>query len=749
MAKKKNAAAASSDAAASKKAPKKAPSAATPETMPEPTGRGSTDPAPSVTSEPDGPSPMAAPPSGSGVRAAGSVVTDLPAERPSRAVVEAVSPVVDGGRFAAKASIDRPLRVVADVFTDGHDHVAAAATFFPPTDLVDPGTPAEPVTVPMTALGNDRHEAWFTPDRLGRWTYDVSGWVAHAETWRQGTVKKIDAGVDVALDLLVGLDLVDAMLAEPHASATDADLDALRTLRSQLDEGDPGSLGDDAWDDVFFRCESRRPSHHLDRPLPIDVDPRIGTVGSWYSFFPRSTVEGQTLTNEGGPATLRDAIGRLDAIAAMDFDVVYIPPVHPIGATNRKGKDNSTVAEADDVGSPYAIGSDDGGHLAVAPELGTIDDVTALAEACRERGMDLAIDIAFNCSPDHPWVTEHPEWFTTLPDGSIAYAENPPKKYEDIYPLNFETEAWESLWQALADVFLFWIDRGVTIFRVDNPHTKSFAFWQWAIGMIRTAHPEVVFLSEAFTRPRVMERLAKVGFNQSYTYFAWRNTAEELEEYFTELSTETIDFLRPTAWPNTHDILTEPVQQGGRAGFISRTVLAATLCPTWGVYGPVWELMVTEPREGVEDYRDSEKYEVRHWDLGRADSLAPLIARVNEIRHELPALTDLASIRFHRCDDPSILCFTKTDPAGVGDPVLVVANTDPHSSHMGFVDVDLAAIDLPYGIDYDVVDHLGGTTHRWSGNRNYVELHPHGVMAHVFTVHPVDTDGPTVQEESH
>ncbi|MEP1124889.1 MAG: maltotransferase domain-containing protein [Ilumatobacter sp.] len=650
----------------------------------------------------------------------------FPAHRPSRTIVEPVSPMVDGGAFAGKASIGRPVRIVADVFTDGHDVVfAEAAVGSASSDAVR--------TIPMAPLGNDRFEAWFTPDELGRWNYEVTGWVSHAETWRLGTAAKVAAGLDVEVEAAIGAALVAAMRATPHHAATDADLARLATLGTALESGNTEAITDDDWTQLFHRCEPRDAADS-GAPLPIDVDPLLGAIGSWYSFFPRSTASDGDVAPDA-PGTLRTAIDRLDHIADMGFDVVYIPPVHPIGTTNRKGRDNSTNAQDGDVGSPYAIGSPDGGHFAVAPELGTVDDVTALAAACDARGMKLALDIAFNCSPDHPWVSEHPDWFVRRPDGSIQYAENPPKKYEDIYPLDFETDDWQALWTELADVFRFWIERGVTIFRVDNPHTKAFAFWEWAIGEIRTAHPEVIFLSEAFTRPRVMQRLAKLGFNQSYTYFAWRHTAHELREYFEELSTETIDFLRPNAWPNTHDILTEQLQHGGRAGFVSRAILAATMSPSWGVYGPLFELLETSPRDGVEDYLDSEKYEVRHWNLDRADSLAPLLARLNEIRRQHPALCDLASITFHPCDDESLLCFTKTDPAGIGDPVLVVVNVDPFAEHRGFVDVDLAAVGLEYESSYDVVDRLGGTTHHWRGNRNYVELSPYGAMAHIFTVH--------------
>ena len=650
----------------------------------------------------------------------------LPHRRPSRAVVEPVRPVVDGGRYPAKATLGRPTTFTADVFTDGHDLVSAALLIRPV------GTEAW-TEVPFEAMVNDRHRATFTPDTLGRWEYDVVGWIAHAETWRRGTIKKIDAGLDVGVELDIGYRLVAEMLSNPRSSTTDADLDRLRSLSDGLAGHDVGGLDDDSWDDLFRRAERRDPVDRLESPIPFDVDRVLASVGAWYSFFPRSTVGRQE-----SPGTLRSAVERLDDIASMGFDVVYIPPVHPIGTTNRKGRNNAVVAEADDVGSPYAIGSADGGHRSVDPALGTVDDVTALADACRSRGMELALDIAFNCSPDHPWVSEHPEWFVKRPDGSIQFAENPPKKYEDIYPLDFETDDWESLWRELVDVFRFWIGQGVTVFRVDNPHTKSFAFWEWALATLRREHPDTIFLSEAFTRPRVMERLAKIGFNQSYTYFAWRQNAWELRSYFDDLATRTIDYFRPNAWPNTHDILTEQLQHGGRPAFVMRAILAATLSPSWGIYGPAYELLRNEPRPGVEDYLDSEKYQLQHWDLSDPDSIAPLITRLNQIRRDHPALTDLESIRFHPADDPALLCFTKTDPTGRTAPVLVVANVDAHAVHAGRVDIDLAAIGLEYGSEYDVVDRLGGATHRWVGNDNYVELSPWGTIAHVFTVHPAD-----------
>ena len=662
----------------------------------------------------------------------------LPTSRPSRVVVEPVRPVVDGGDYSAKSAIGEPMTVVADVFADGHDVVAAALRWRPVTT----GQQSEWQEVAMVSVGNDRYTATITPNELGRIEYDVVGWIDHLETWRRDTVTKLDAGLDVTSELLTGTRLIDA--AADCATTSQENRDHLAHLHRTLRDGDTMVLSDARWTDIFWRCTPREPEAHLARPLPVDIDPLHGTFGAWYEFFPRSTVVNGSRSRVGHepdpqPSTLLESIDRLDHIAAMGFDIVYLPPIHPIGTTNRKGSNNATTAAPDDVGSPWGIGSPEGGHTAVAPDLGTVDDVTTFATACSERNMHLALDIAFQCSPDHPWVLAHPEWFSKRPDGSIQYAENPPKKYQDIYPLDFESDDWQGLWNALADVFRFWIERGVTVFRVDNPHTKSFAFWEWAIATLRSEHPETVFLAESFTRPRVMERLAKIGFNQNYTYFTWRQSQTELREYFEDLATRTVDYFRPNAWPNTPDILTEQLQHGGRAMFVSRAILAATLSPSWGVYGPAFELLeATAVREGSEEYLDSEKYQLRTWDLSSDDSLAPLLTRLNQIRHDQRSLRNLHTLHVHACDDPAILCFSKTDPAGVGRPVLVVVNLDPFERHQAFVDIDLHALGLPYGADFDVVDELGGVTYRWSGNMNFVDLAPWSASAHVFSVHRVD-----------
>ena len=669
-----------------------------------------------------------------------------PASRPSRVVVEAVAPLVDGGAFPAKATVGELVTVTADVFTDGHDRAAAALRY-------RAGRKGWR-EVPMEPLGNDRFRAAFVPDALGRWQYQVVGWLDHLGTWRHGMELKLAAGVDVAVDIQIGIGLIDRSLER----AKGKDATALRALRDRLAAGDTRSLGLLASEDeprhgdghvpdladvepehehldldaLFWRTGVREPVAELPRPVDIEVDPERARFSAWYEFFPRSTIAPAT-----GHSTLLDAMGRLDYVAAMGFDVLYLPPVHPIGMTQRKGRNNTTTPTSDDTGSPWAIGAPDGGHTAVHAELGTVDDVTKLAFAARDRGIELALDLAFQCTPDHPWVTEHPEWFAHRPDGTIQYAENPPKKYQDIYPLDFESTDWEGLWNGLADVIRFWIDAGVTIFRVDNPHTKAFAFWEWVIATIRQEHPETIFLAEAFTRPRVMERLAKIGFNQSYTYFTWRQSSWELRQYFEDLAERTVDYFRPNAWPNTPDILTEQLQTGGPTMFATRAILAATLSPAWGVYGPAFELMEHLPvRPGSEEYLDSEKYQLRQWDLHRPASLAPLLGRLNRIRREQPALQHLRTLAFHNTDNPALLCFSKTDPAGAGPPVLVVVNLDAHQRQHGWVDIDLQPLGLPYESAYDVVDQLTDARYRWLGNSNFVDLDP-SFPAHIFRVESV------------
>jgi starch synthase (maltosyl-transferring) len=637
-----------------------------------------------------------------------------------RLVIEGVWPEIDGGRFPVKRAVGEHVQVEADVFADGHDvvtsmllHRRAGATDWSET--------------PMSELGNDRYSAAFEVGEHGVYEYTLTAWIDAYATWARGLGKKVDAGQDVSLDLEAGAELV-AAAAERAAGR---DRDALVVLATALAGAEPVmervemALAEQTTT-LLRRYPDRELGTSYERELRVVVDRERARYSTWYELFPRSTGA------PGRHGTFADVERRLPYVAELGFDVLYLPPIHPIGRTMRKGRNNALVPKPDDVGSPWAIGSEEGGHDAIHPELGTLEDFRRLVAAASEHGIEIALDLAFQCSPDHPYVREHPEWFKHRPDGSVQFAENPPKRYEDIYPLNFESEAWWELWQELLRVVLFWIEQGVRIFRVDNPHTKPFAFWEWLIGEVKRAHRDVLFLSEAFTRPRVMARLAKLGFTQSYTYFTWRNTKHELIEYFGELSRgKQREFFRPNVWTNTPDILTEYLQHGGRPAFVIRLVLAGTLAASYGMYGPAFELCEREPREpGSEEYLSSEKYELRAWDLERADSLRPLVARVNGIRRANVALQSDWSLVFHPTDNEQLLAYSK---ASEGNVVLCIVNLDPHHRQAGWVDLSLGHLGLDDG-PFQVQDLLGGGTFLWHGARNYVDLDPGVLPAHVFAV---------------
>ncbi|HUG09055.1 MAG TPA: alpha-1,4-glucan--maltose-1-phosphate maltosyltransferase [Acidimicrobiia bacterium] len=638
-----------------------------------------------------------------------------------RVVIEAASPQVDRGSFPAKSTLGDPIDVEADVFADGHDVVRCVVRY----QRVSTRGWTE---IPMEFLGNDRWRAVFTPDELGLWQFEIAGWVDHFESWLSGIRKKAEAGVDLAVELEIGAWLytetsqrarsgdADELLAVA-ASLVDASLDPDARLSAGTSEKATG---------LARRYPDRSRETRSSTRWPVVVDREKAVFSTWYELFPRSWSK-----KKGEHGTFADVEDRLDYIADMGFDVLYLPPIHPIGTTYRKGANNAVVSADDDPGVPWAIGSPQGGHTAINPDLGTIEDFRALRDAAAARDIEIALDIAFQCSPDHPWVTEHPEWFRHRPDGTIQFAENPPKKYQDIYPLDFETSDAEGLWTGLKGVFEHWIGEGIRIFRVDNPHTKSFPFWEWIIPELRTEHPDVILLAEAFTRPAVMHRLAKAGFNQSYTYFAWRTTKSELTQYMADLA-EVADFFRPSFWPNTPDILTEELQTGGRAAFISRYVLAATLSPACGIYGPAFELMEHRPlREGSEEYLDSEKYQLRDWDLDRANSLAPVITQVNRVRRAHPALQRRHGLVFHPTDNEMILCYSKR--AG-DDLVLVVVSLDPHHSQSGWVDLDLDVLGIDPSQRYAVHDRLTDRRYQWDGRHNFVQLDPGGIPAHVFAI---------------
>jgi starch synthase (maltosyl-transferring) len=631
-----------------------------------------------------------------------------------RVVIEGVTPEIDGGRFPIKRACGETVVVEADVFADGHDVLSARLSYRHEQD-------ARWTEVPMDFLGNDRWRASFAASRLGCYRYRVAGWIDHFATWRRDMRKKLDAEQRVPIELLIGAQLIQE--AGRRAAGDD------RARLQRWPEADRIELAlSGEVDQLVARYPDRSYETTYDRELTVLVDREKARFSAWYELFPRSCS-----AVPGRHGTFKDCEARLPYVASMGFDVLYLPPIHPIGKTHRKGRNNAPTAGPDDPGSPWAIGSDEGGHTAVHPELGTLEDFKRFVTAAQSHGLEVALDIAFQCSPDHPYVKEHREWFRIRPDGTVQYAENPPKKYQDIYPLDFETDRWQALWEELESVFRFWIAHGIRIFRVDNPHTKPFPFWEWVIGRIQSDHPDTIFLSEAFTRPKVMCRLAKLGFSQSYNYFPWRNTKSELVAYFTELTgTEVREYLRPNLWPNTPDILTEHLQHGGRPAFMSRLVLAATLGASYGIYGPAFELGEHRPREaGSEEYLDSEKYEIKHWPIDRADSLREFIGRVNRIRRENPALQHDWSLRFHPIANESLLAYSKQTADG-SNSILVVVNLSPHHPHAGWLELDLAALGLDAERPFQAQDLLTGAHYLWQGPRNYVSIDPQSVPAQIF-----------------
>ena len=647
-----------------------------------------------------------------------------------RVAIESVRPEIDGGRFAIKRTVGETVHVTADIFADGHDRLAAVLKHRHRSSSDANGAWLE---VPLAPRGNDEWTASFTVTNLGIHEYTVEAWIDRYGSWLAELVVKSEAGVDVASELLEGAALVEsAVRRKPGTGHEDEDLLLLQRadqLRSTQAQPARVALARDTELVRLMAARADRSAATIHEPtLCVIVDPIRARFSAWYEFFPRSCTSDPA---RGG--TLRSAENCLPMLADMGFDVVYLPPIHPIGLTNRKGRNNSLVAAADDPGSPWAIGSPAGGHTAVDPGLGTIDDFDRFVGAANRLGLEVALDIAFQTSPDHPWVRQHPAWFKQRPDGSIKFAENPPKKYQDIYPLDLESRDRQSLWSALRDVFLFWLSHGVRTFRVDNPHTKPFRFWEWCIAEITREHPEVVFLAEAFTRPKVMQHLAKLGFNQSYTYFTWRNTASELREYLTELTTTDVrEYLRPNFFANTPDILHEYLQRGGRPAFEVRLILAATLSASYGIYSGFELCEHVAVRPGSEEYLDSEKYQIKVRNWQAPGNLTELIARVNAIRREQPALQQNTTLRFHDTDNPAFLWFSKH--AEGAEPVFVVVNADPAWMQHGWVQMPLDLLGLSHDATYDVEDLLDGARYTWHGARNYVRLAPAERVAHIFAL---------------
>lgn len=649
-----------------------------------------------------------------------------------RVIIEGITPQVDCGRFPAKRTVGDQVKVEADIFTDGHDAIAASL-------LAHREGSEDWTEIPMKPLVNDRWEAAFRVGELGRYGFKVQGWVDHFETWRRDLLKRIKAESDAAVDYLIGADLVE----QAAGRAAGGDATWLRERASVLRSGkEPGQLRIHATDPMLHELALRYPDKRFatdSSELHVVVDPVRARFSSWYEFFPRSTAE-----KAGTHGTFADCEKRLPYVAEMGFNVVYLPPIHPIGRTFRKGANNNPESKPGDAGSPWAIGAKEGGHKEILSELGTVEDFERFIAKAEGLELSVAMDIAFQAAPDHPYVKKHEAWFKKRPDGTIQYAENPPKKYQDIYPFDFESEDWQGMWDELKSVFDYWIGVGVTIFRVDNPHTKAFPFWEWAIGEIKRDHPEVLFLAEAFTRPKIMYRLAKLGFSQSYTYFPWRNGKQEIAAYLTELTqTPVREFFRPNQWPNTPDILTEFLQMGGRPAFVIRLLLAATLGANYGIYGPAFELQENRPvKHGSEEYLNSEKYEIRDWDLARPDSLRDLIARVNTVRNENQALQNDWSLRFHFTDNDQLISYSK-ESDDRSNLLLMVVNLDPHYTQAGFVTLPLDELEIPQDRAYEAEDLLTGERYLWQGPRNYVELNPARVSGHILKIHRrmrVETD---------
>ena len=641
-----------------------------------------------------------------------------------RVVIEGVSPEIDGGRYPIKRSVGQRVTVEIDAFVDGHEILSCVVQYRRENQESWTELSMQPVV-------NDRWRGEFTIRALGRYRYTFSAWVDHFKSWRHDLARRVQPE-DIALALQVGAGLLE----EVSQRAAGGDAEWLKS-RAKVLVGDQ-DLEDRlqyALSEELAAMVARYPDKTLattyDKELGMIVEDERARFSSWYEMFPRSCSP-----IPGKHGTFKDCEVYLERIAAMGFDVLYLPPIHPIGRVNRKGKNNTLNPEPDDVGSPWAIGAKEGGHKSVHPQLGTIEDFRTLVTKAKEHGIEVAIDIAFQCAPDHPYVKEHPSWFRWRPDGTVQYAENPPKKYQDIYPFHFETDDWQALWEELKSVFEFWIDKGVRIFRVDNPHTKPFPMWEWLIREIKKTTPNAIFLAEAFTRPKVMHRLAKLGYTQSYTYFTWRNTKWELIEYMTELTrTQGREYFRPNFWPNTPDILNEYLQFGGRPAFLTRLVLAATLTANYGIYGPAYELVENKPvRHGSEEYLDSEKYQIRQRDLDQPGSLRDFITRVNAIRKSSPALQQDWNLHFHPTDNEQLICYSKWNDKKT-DIILVVVNLDSYHVQSGWVNLALEVLGVEFQRSFEVHDLLSDAHFLWHGSHNYIELNPQHVPAHIFRLH--------------
>jgi starch synthase (maltosyl-transferring) len=661
---------------------------------------------------------------------------------PSRVIIDRVSPDINEGSFPAKRSQGEYMESTIVLLCDGHDILKGDILFRHESE-------SEWRRNPLRFEGNDIWKGRFYTEKTGLYYFTVEAAIDRFASWKDGLIKKIEAGEHNWTDFEAGYQLLFGLnekLAYDHDKSYIGDkLNYLKQISGPVLDG---SMDENITEEIKNVLNDTHMNYLLHwiwddpstvryhRELAVQVDTKLANFSAWYEFFPRS--KWRDIAPEGN---LRDCAGRLEYIADLGFDIAYFPPIHPIGWTFRKGKNNSLQTKEGDVGCPWAIGNHEGGHKSIDPSLGNFDDFALLINKANSLGIKIALDIAFQCSPDHPYVHEHPEWFKKRADGSIQYAENPPKKYQDIVPFDFECEDWKGLWKELKSVIDFWMEKGVRVFRVDNPHTKTFPFWEWAISEIRQNNHDVIFLAEAFTRPRVMAYLAKIGFNQSYTYFAWRHTKEELVEYMEWLASDDwFDFYRPNFWPNTPDILTESLQKGGRPASMQRVILASMLSSNYGIYGPVFELLETRPlHAGREEYMNSEKYQIREWEIDAPQSIAYLLKKLNTIRHENPALQTNHTLKFHPVENEKLLAFTKQADDGK-NLILVIVNLDYHHTQAGVLDLQLEEIGVMPGRPYELDDLLTGEKYVWQNWRQYVRLVPHAIPAHIFRISQKELD---------
>lgn len=645
-----------------------------------------------------------------------------------RASIRNVSPEIDCGKYPIKRVVDEKIKIEADIFGDGHDKVDAVLLYRPKKK--SRGRERTWQEQRMRFEGNDHWSAVFSFDDTGHYEYTIEAWVDHFTTWQEDLKKKHDAGQNMHTELLIGAKMMEDAVERAGAANKKKLNEWIALLKDNEKEGlaIAEALSDTA-SRVMYECRDRARAYPYDRVLEVRVERKKTLFSAWYEFFPRSSSP-----ERDQHGTFKDCENVLPEVSKMGFDVIYFPPIHPIGRSHRKGLNNATEAEEGDPGSPWAIGAKEGGHKAIHPELGTMEDFQRLVDRAKEMDIEIALDFAIQCSPDHPYVKEHPQWFKWRPDGTVQYAENPPKKYQDVLPVNFETEDWKNLWKELKSIIEFWIDKGVRIFRVDNPHTKTFLFWEWCIKEINAKHDGIIFLAEAFTRPRVMEELAKIGFNQSYTYFTWRNTKEEFIEYLTQLTkTQVREYYRPNFWPNTPDILPVSLENQPESAFLIRLILAGTLSSNYGIYGPVFEFAHNEAFPGKEEYNHSEKYEIKHWDWPRNTKIKEVISILNRVRKENEALQSTWNIEFDDTDNDQLLSYTKISEDGE-NKIITVVSLDPHHTQSGWVKVPLKRLGVEGQESYSVTDLLTGSSYIWQDEWNYVELHPQAIPAHILKV---------------